>query len=212
MRQDVLKGQCLKADLYIYLRDRCTRHPTQPLTTPAAQSPRIHSSHYVQSTGSASVRTGQYGSPALHPLHVFAFRSGEQVGIRRGSCICGSVYVISPELRSYSLTHASTALREAYFPAQVDRALSFIRLVRERLAGRPAAYDQFFKALKLYEEDRVDLVDVLLQLTILCADVPVILVELNYFLPPGYSFSLSMRKRCVELNTPAGVLIQPLVA
>ena len=58
----------------------------------------------------------------------------------------------------------------------------------------------------------VDLVDVLLQLTILCADAPIILLELNYFLPFGYSFSLSMRKQCVELHTPVGVLIQPLVS
>ncbi|KAH9887252.1 hypothetical protein C8Q73DRAFT_258066 [Cubamyces lactineus] len=112
----------------------------------------------------------------------------------------------------YARASAFAALQEVYSPTHVDRALDFIQLVREQLAGRPAAYDQFFKALKLYEEDRVDLVDVLLRLTILCADVPIILLKLNYFLPSGYSFSLSMRKQCVELSTPAGVLIQPLVA
>ncbi|KAI0654935.1 hypothetical protein C8Q70DRAFT_1024702 [Cubamyces menziesii] len=127
-----------------------------------------------------------------------------------------SAYSMSPPSAkgTWDSTRAavSVSLRDAYSPAQVERALDFIKLVRERLAGRPAAYDQFFKAIKLYEEDRVDLVDVLLQLTILCADAPIILLELNYFLPFGYSFSLSMRKQCVELHTPVGVLIQPLVS
>lgn len=48
----------------------------------------------------------------------------------------------------------SIALSEAYPPRMVEKSLDYIQLVRLHLAGRPGAYDQVFKALKLYEEDR----------------------------------------------------------
>ncbi|KAL7283993.1 hypothetical protein ACG7TL_001266 [Trametes sanguinea] len=83
---------------------------------------------------------------------------------------------------------AAAALSEVYPRKRVEKALDFVESVRRQLAGRPAAYDHFFKALKLYEEGRVELVDVLLQLMILCAETPSLLLEVNYFLPPGYCY------------------------
>ncbi|CDO71190.1 hypothetical protein BN946_scf184845.g60 [Trametes cinnabarina] len=113
----------------------------------------------------------------------------------------------------YVRASAAAALSEVYPRKRVEKALDFVQLVRRQLAGRPAAYDHFFKALKLYEEGRVELVDVLLQLMILCASTPKLLQELNYFLPQGYSYQTSFgMPQNVELITPMGTVPHTSVA
>ncbi|KAI0371330.1 hypothetical protein BV20DRAFT_1051731 [Pilatotrama ljubarskyi] len=124
-----------------------------------------------------------------------------------------AVSLPAPETASdTSRVSAAAALSEVYPQRAVEKALDYVQLVRRQLAGRPAAYDQFFKALKLYEEGRVELVDVLLRLMIMCAEFPKLLQALNYFLPLGYSFNLSMSTRGIELKTPTGTLAQPFGA
>ncbi|KAI0634787.1 hypothetical protein C8Q77DRAFT_654635 [Trametes polyzona] len=107
---------------------------------------------------------------------------------------------------------AVAALSEVYSARGIRQALRYIKLVKSHFTGRSELYDQFFKALKLYEEGRVELLDVLLRIMIICADAPFLLYDLNYFLPPGYSFNTSAQQQAVVLSTPQGpVLQQPFV-
>ncbi|KAI0777367.1 hypothetical protein BD413DRAFT_516123 [Trametes elegans] len=126
---------------------------------------------------------------------------------------------------------ATAALSEVYPQSRVERALDFVQLVKRHLAGRPGIYDQLFKALKLYEEDRcvaihlqfrplvdvgwirVELIDVLVRIMIMCVDaqVPVLLERWTSFLPDGYYYVAYKEAGRVELHTPHGIIPRQLV-
>ncbi|KAI0824840.1 hypothetical protein BC628DRAFT_374701 [Trametes gibbosa] len=73
------------------------------------------------------------------------------------------------------------------------------------MEAKPVQEGVLLLALKLYEEGRVELVDVLSRIMIMCAHAPSLLQQLNYFLPSGYAFNismLSMESKVVVLHTP----------
>ncbi|KAI0360403.1 hypothetical protein OH77DRAFT_679229 [Trametes cingulata] len=108
--------------------------------------------------------------------------------------------------------NTAAVLSRMYQPQAVEKALNYIQLVRGQLAGRAAHYEQFFKALEQYEKGSLELMDLLLRLMLICASAerPKLLQDLNYFLPPGYTFTLSMSTRRIELKMPTGTFVQPI--
>ncbi|KAI0646582.1 hypothetical protein C8Q79DRAFT_678734 [Trametes meyenii] len=106
---------------------------------------------------------------------------------------------------------AAASLSEIYPRFLIEKALDYLHLVRYQLSGKPLAYDQFFRVLKLYEEDRIELRDALLRLMIMCKEYPVVLLELNYFLPPRYRFNVhTLEPSSVYLQTPGENVRAPI--
>ncbi|KAI0707517.1 hypothetical protein C8T65DRAFT_650791 [Cerioporus squamosus] len=95
-------------------------------------------------------------------------------------------------------------------PTARQEALAFIDLTREEFAKNPAAYNEFFHALKLYEANLLDLKDTIIRLMLLCSGSPTLLRALNAFLPAGWALNLPMGDVAVELVTPEGRAVYPL--
>ncbi|KAI0674589.1 hypothetical protein C8Q78DRAFT_605428 [Trametes maxima] len=102
---------------------------------------------------------------------------------------------------------AAASLSEIYSRRLIEKALDYLHLVRLQLSGKPMAYDQFFRTLKLYEEDRIELRDALIRLMVMCEECPNVLTGFNDFLPPGYCFGVHTMRQPpgpVSLQTPEG--------
>ncbi|RPD71776.1 hypothetical protein L226DRAFT_615291, partial [Lentinus tigrinus ALCF2SS1-7] len=96
-------------------------------------------------------------------------------------------------LSTYRAREQTVAELSAIFPTRkVELALAFIDLVREAFAKNPAAYNEFFHALKLYESNALDLRDTIIRLMLLCSGSPALLRGLNAFLPAGFRLNVLM--------------------
>ncbi|RDX54824.1 hypothetical protein OH76DRAFT_1479056 [Lentinus brumalis] len=114
-------------------------------------------------------------------------------------------------LSSSSAREGTIAELSTYFPAQrVQEALAFIDLARKEFAKNPAAYNEFFHALELYEENQLDLKDTIIRLMLLCSGSPTLLRALNAFLPTGWGLNVHIDDVAVELITPEGRAVHPL--
>ncbi|KAI0747084.1 hypothetical protein C8Q80DRAFT_1179229 [Daedaleopsis nitida] len=107
-------------------------------------------------------------------------------------------------------SEAAAALSKHFPSSQVRHALRFIEVVRKEFSRRPGAYDQFFQALKLYENQTLDLKDTIIRIMLLCCASPLLLREVNSFLPYGWRFEVLMGDVAVGLITPDERILYPL--
>ena len=75
--------------------------------------------------------------------------------------------------------------------AQQFQEISYMDLVKSKLANEPQVYDDFIEIMKEFKSQSIDMPGVIAQVSSLFRGHPELIVGSNTFLPPGYNIEIT---------------------